>query len=118
MGRWCSKGLFVLVWPSRVHLEGQQLLGVHVVERAQVGQLEQQLGKDGRLVGVVPGDEAAQSSDQRLLQRLHGVHVLEARAIWKENGEVRRRTDGVTEDAVSVSQNVLLKVPPRTSSLH
>uniref|UniRef100_A0A3B3CL06 Thyroid hormone receptor beta n=1 Tax=Oryzias melastigma TaxID=30732 RepID=A0A3B3CL06_ORYME len=81
VGRWCSKGLFVLVWrgPSRVHLEGQQLLGVHVVERAQVGQLEQQLGKDGRLVGVVPGDEAAQSSDQRLLQRLHGVHVLEAR---------------------------------------
>ena len=39
-------------------LESQQLLGVHIVEGAQVGQLEQQLGKDGRLVGVVLGDEA------------------------------------------------------------
>lgn len=52
-------------------LEGQQLLRVHVVERAQVGQLEQQLGEDGRLVGVVLGDEASQGADQHLLQGLH-----------------------------------------------
>lgn len=64
--------------------EGQQLLRVHVVEGAQVGQLQQQLGEDGRLIGVVPGDEAAQGTDQRLLQRLYGVHVLDARAICKK----------------------------------
>lgn len=52
-------------------LEGQQLLRVHIVERAQVRQLEQQLGEDGRLVGVVLGDEASQDADQRLLKRLH-----------------------------------------------
>lgn len=59
-------------------LEGQQLLRVHVVERAQVGQLEQQLGEDGRLIGVALGDEASQSADQRLLQGLHRVDVLNA----------------------------------------
>lgn len=67
---------------SGMDLEGEQLLRVHVVERAQVGQLEQQLGEDGRLVGVVLGDQAAQGPDQRLLQGLHRVHVLDARAIW------------------------------------
>lgn len=72
---------------SRVDFEGQQLLRVHVVERAQVGQFEQQLGEDGRLVGMVLGDEAAQGADQRLLQGLHRVHVLDARAIW-ERGKV------------------------------
>lgn len=56
---------------SRVDLEGQQLLRVHVVERAQVWQLEQQLGEDGRVVGVVLGDEASQGADQHLLQGLH-----------------------------------------------
>ena len=66
---------------SGMDLEGEQLLRVHVVERAQVRQLEQQLGEDGRLVGVVLGDEAAQGADQRLLQGLHRVHVLDARAI-------------------------------------
>lgn len=66
---------------SGMDLEGEQLLRVHVVERAQVRQLQQQLGEDGRLVGVVLGDEAAQGADQRLLQRLHRVHVLDARAI-------------------------------------
>lgn len=66
---------------SGMDLEGEQLLRVHVVERAQVRQLQQQLGEDGRLVGVVPGDEAAQGADQRLLQGLHRVHVLDARAI-------------------------------------
>lgn len=68
---------------SRVDLEGQQLLRVHVVERAQVWQLEQQLGEDGRVVGVVLGDEASQGADQHLLQGLHRVHVLDARAIWE-----------------------------------
>ena len=69
-----------------MNIEGQQLFGVHVVERAQVGQLEQQLGEDGGLVGVVPGDEAPQGPDQCLLQGLYGVHILDARTIWEEEG--------------------------------
>ncbi len=68
---------------SGMDLEGQQLLRVHVVERAQVGQFEQQLGEDCRLVGVVLGDQASQGADQRLLQCLHRVHVLDAWTIWK-----------------------------------
>lgn len=75
---WFELGRQVLEETSRMDLEGQQLLRVHVVERAQVGQLEQQLGEDGRLVGVVLGDEASQGADQRLLQGLHRVHVLDA----------------------------------------
>uniref|UniRef100_A0A3B3XT26 Thyroid hormone receptor beta n=1 Tax=Poecilia mexicana TaxID=48701 RepID=A0A3B3XT26_9TELE len=71
---------------SGMDLEGQQLLRVHVVEGAQVGQLQQQLGEDGRLIGVVPGDEAPQRADQRLLQRLHRVHVLDAGAVCRETG--------------------------------
>lgn len=77
---------------SGVDLEGQQLLRVHVVEGAQVGQLQQQLSEDGQLVGVVLGDEAAQRPDQRLLQRLHGVHVLNPRAIC---GRRTRRAKGL-----------------------
>lgn len=73
---------FTSAWKrSGMDLEGEQLLRVHVVERAQVRQLQQQLGEDGRLVGVVLGDEAAQGADERLLQGLHRVHVLDARAI-------------------------------------
>lgn len=59
-------------------LEGQQLLRVHVVERAQVGQFEQQLGEDGRLVGVVFGDEASQGTDKCLLKGLNRVYVFDA----------------------------------------
>lgn len=59
-------------------LKGEQLLGVHVVEGAQVGQFEQQLREDGGLIRVVLGDKAAQSADQRFLKGLHGVHILNA----------------------------------------
>lgn len=52
-------------------LEGQQLLRVHVVERAQVRQLEQQLGEDGRLVWVVLSDEVSEGADQSFLQCFH-----------------------------------------------
>lgn len=68
---------------SGMDLEGEQLLRVHVVEGTQVGQLEQQFGEDGGLVGVVLGDEAPQGADKRLLQGLHRVHVLDARSIWE-----------------------------------
>lgn len=61
----------VLQETSGMDLEGEQLLRVHVVERAQVRQLQQELGKDGRLVRVVLGDEAPQGADQSLLQGLH-----------------------------------------------
>lgn len=69
-------------------LEGQQLLRVHVVEGAQVGQLQQQLGEDGRLARVVLGDEAPQGADQGLLEALHRVHVLDAGAIWGVDSRV------------------------------
>lgn len=85
-GRGQTRGPFRLCQSSGMDLEGQQLLRVHVVEGAQVGQLQQQLGEDGRLIGVVPGDEAPQRADQRLLQRLHRVHVLDAGAVCRETG--------------------------------
>lgn len=76
---------------SRSHddAERQQLLGVHVVERPQVGQLQQQLGEAGRVQveQVVLGadgrlvDQQAQSSDQVLLELLHRRHVLDARPV-------------------------------------
>lgn len=68
---------------SGVDAEGQQLLGVHVVERSQVGQLQQQLGEARRVhVGViVAADQRAKSPDQVLLQLLHRRHVLDTGAI-------------------------------------
>lgn len=67
---------------SGVDAEGQQLLGVHVVERAQVGQPQQQLGEARRVVcGGGPVDEEAQRPDQVLLQLLHRRHVLHAGAL-------------------------------------
>lgn len=61
--------------------EGEQLLGVHVIERAQLGQLQQQLGEDGGLVRVVCHDQVPQSSDQSLLQGLHAAYVLDGRSV-------------------------------------
>lgn len=74
---------------SNVDAEGQQLLRVHVVERPQIWQLQQQFGEawrvhvevlalwgDGRLV-----DQRAKSADQILLQLLHRRHVFDAGAV-------------------------------------
>lgn len=44
---------------------------MHVVECAQVGHLEQQLGEAGGVTGVALADQGTQSSDQRLLKQLH-----------------------------------------------
>uniref|UniRef100_A0A3Q0RL30 Thyroid hormone receptor beta n=1 Tax=Amphilophus citrinellus TaxID=61819 RepID=A0A3Q0RL30_AMPCI len=74
---------------SGMDLEGEQLLRVHVVERAQVGQLEQQLGEDCRLVGVVLGDEASQGADQRLLKG-RGSHL--PRPVGGEGRETGQKT--------------------------
>lgn len=56
---------------SGLDLEGQELLRVHVVEGAQVGKFEKQFSKDGNLVGVILGDQAAQSSNQSFLKCLN-----------------------------------------------
>lgn len=57
---------------SRVNFEGEQLLGVHVVERTQLGKLEKQLGEGGgRLLAVVLNYQVSQSPDQFVLQGLH-----------------------------------------------
>lgn len=52
---------------SGLDLEGQELLRVHVVEGAQIRKFEKQFSKDGNLVGVVLGDQGAQSSYQSFL---------------------------------------------------
>lgn len=56
---------------SGLDLEGQELLRVHVVEGAQVWKFEKQFSKDGNLVGVILGDQAAQSSNQSFLKCLN-----------------------------------------------
>ena len=68
---------------SRVNFEGEQLLGVHVVERTQLGKLEKQLGEGGgRLLAVVLNYQVSQGPDQFVLQGLHWVQVLDPWAIW------------------------------------
>lgn len=65
--------------PSRVNSEGEQLLRVQVVERTQLGELEQELGEGGgRLVAVVLHDQVPQGPDQLVLQSLHRLKVLDA----------------------------------------
>lgn len=54
---------------SRVNLEGEQFLRVHVVEGTQLGKLEQQLGEGGGgLLAVVLHHHVAQGPDQFVLQ--------------------------------------------------
>lgn len=62
---------------SRVDLEGQECFRVQVVERAEVRKLEEQLGEDGGLVGVVLHDQTPQRTDKVVLQHLHRIHVLD-----------------------------------------
>lgn len=64
--------------PSRVHLEGEQLLRVQVVERAQLRELEQQLGEGGGVLAVVVVHQVPQGADQLVLEGLQGVQVLDA----------------------------------------
>lgn len=59
---------------SCVHTEGQQLLGVHVVERAQVRQLQQQLGETGGIPWST--DQTPERPDEALLKHLNSVHIL------------------------------------------
>lgn len=50
--------------PLEVDAEGQQFVGVQVVEGAQVGQVQEQLGEDGRtLFGTTAVDEGMQGTD-------------------------------------------------------
>lgn len=61
--------------PLEVDAEGQQFVGVQVVEGAQVGQAQQQLGEEGAVVRATAGDERAQGFDQTLLKLLHCNNV-------------------------------------------
>lgn len=57
-----------------MNFEGEQLLRVQVVERAQLRKLEQELGEGGgRLVAVVFHDQVPQGPDQLVLQSLHRI---------------------------------------------
>uniref|UniRef100_A0A2K6UYC5 Thyroid hormone receptor alpha n=1 Tax=Saimiri boliviensis boliviensis TaxID=39432 RepID=A0A2K6UYC5_SAIBB len=68
-----------------VHPEGQQLLGMHVVQGPQVRQLEQQLGEAGSLQGPVLQHQSPKSPQQRLLELLHRSGILHARAVCGED---------------------------------
>lgn len=79
--------------------EGEQLLGVHVIERAQLRQLQQQLGEDGGFVRVVSHDQVPQSSDQGLLQGLHAAYVLDGRSVCQNMQNFISFTKEVIADA-------------------
>ncbi len=83
---------------SGVDLEGQELLRVHVVERAQVRQFEEQLSEDGDLVRVVLGNQAAQSSNQSFLKGLNWVDVLETGAIYGKHNSFNTVSQGIISD--------------------
>lgn len=83
---------------SGVDLEGQELLRVHVVERAQVRQFEEQFSEDGDLVGVVLGDQAAQRSNQSFLKGLNRVDVLETEAIYGKHNSFNTVSQGIRSD--------------------
>lgn len=68
-----------------VHPEGQQLLGMHVVQGPQVRQLEQQLGEAGSLRGPVLQHQSPKSPQQRLLELLHRSGILHSRAVCGED---------------------------------
>ena len=63
---------------SGVDVEGQQFVGVQVVEGAQVGQAQQQLGEEAAVPGVSAGGEGPQGADQTLLELLHRAGVRDA----------------------------------------
>ena len=54
---------------------------MQVVEGAQVGQAQQQLGEEAAVPWVTAGDEGAQGPDQTLLELLHRAGVRDARAV-------------------------------------
>lgn len=56
---------------SHVNAEGKQLLRMHVVQRAQVWKLEQQLGESGGVSGSALADEGAKSPDETFLEDLY-----------------------------------------------
>jgi hypothetical protein len=62
-------------------LEGQQLLRVHVIEGAEVGQS----GEYGRLVRVVLSDEAPQVPDQSLLKSLQSLRSQSLKDLEHKN---------------------------------
>lgn len=66
---------------------------MHVIERAQFGQLQKQLGEDGGFVRVVLHDQVPQSSDQSLLQGLHATYILDGRSVCKGTRKKMFRLD-------------------------
>ena len=80
----CTPLVGSLDWSPRVSgvdAESQQLVGVLVVEGAQVGQTQQQLGEEGAVVWAAASDEGAQGFDQTVLEQLYGSYISYARAI-------------------------------------
>lgn len=76
---------------SGVYAEGQQFVRVQVVEGAQVGQAQEQLGEHCAVVGATARHERAQGPDQALLQLLQGTHVLDACTVCRKGQKEERR---------------------------
>lgn len=72
---------FFFVPCSWVNAKGQQFVGVHVVERAQVRQPQEEFGEEGGVVWATSSDERPQSPNQTLLELLHSSRVRDATAV-------------------------------------
>lgn len=67
---------------SGVNVEGEEFVGVLVVEGAEVGQTQQEFGEERAVLRPPARDESAKSADQILLELLYGAHVWYSWAIW------------------------------------
>lgn len=76
---------------SWVYAEGQQLVGVQVVERAQVRQAQQQLGEDGAVVGAAASHQRPKRVDETLLKLLQGTEVLDACTVCQREKQQTKR---------------------------
>uniref|UniRef100_A0A2K6C0S3 Thyroid hormone receptor alpha n=1 Tax=Macaca nemestrina TaxID=9545 RepID=A0A2K6C0S3_MACNE len=89
-----------------VHPEGQQLLGMHVVQGPQVRQLEQQLGEAGSLQGPVLQHQSPKSPQQRLLELLHRSGILHARAVCGEDDSSEADSPSSSDEEPEVCEDL------------
>lgn len=67
---------------SGVNVEGEEFVGVLVVEGAEVRQTQQEFGEERAVLRPPARDESAKSAYQILLELLYGAHVWYTWAIW------------------------------------
>lgn len=101
----------------RLDLKGQQLFRMHVVERPQLGKLQEEFGEDGRFVRVVLHDQVPQSSDQSLLQGLHGAHVLDGRSVCAGKRQRVKKQVWSVQNGFVVNGELRLPADTRTTAV-